>query len=196
MNEILIQKQTLRKKYLLIRNNIPDKEIKSKIIIEKIKLSKIYQESKVIALYKSLKSEVDTKELIEYSLKIGKIVVLPKVEKNELKFYKISLNEPLIKSNFGVEEPLGLNINYIDKSEIDLVIVPGLCFDKENNRLGFGKGYYDRFLSNTNLYTIALCFKEQILEDTLLPVEITDIKLKEIISDELINSKTKKLTNF
>ena len=73
--------------------------------------------------------------------------------------------------------------NYIESKKIDLIIVPGLCFDKENNRLGYGKGYYDRILRENDAKSIAICFKEQILEDEILPTIDSDVKVKKIITD-------------
>lgn len=186
MNEIEKIKQELRQKYIFIRSNVKNREDKSRIIIDKVKQDIDYQDAKIVALYKSLPSEVDTTELIKYSIVIGKVVALPKVVNNELKFYKInSLNDNFIKSKFGVEEPLGNNKDFISKNNIDLVIVPGVCFDKEKNRLGFGKGYYDGFLKGTDLKTIAICFQEQIIND-ILPVTNDDIKVQKIITDKEI----------
>ena len=105
---------------------------------------------------------------------------------NELKFYKIkSLKEKFIKSNFGVEEPIENEINYINQKDIGLIIVPGICFDKEKNRLGFGKGYYDRYLQNENINTIGICFEEQIVEN-IIPTTEYDVAMKKIITDKKI----------
>lgn len=181
-----MNKNELRKIYLSKRKNIENKEEKSLIINNKIKKMSEYKNAKIIAIYKSLPSEVNTTSLINDSIKLGKDVVLPKVEKEELKFYKItSLEDSFIKSNFGVEEPLGEENNYIDKNDIDLVIVPGICFDKEKNRLGFGKGYYDRYLQNVNINTIGICFEEQIVENRI-PITEYDVKIKKIITDKKI----------
>lgn len=178
------EKQDLRKKYTLIRNEVKNKKEKSKKIIEKIKANDMYKKARVIALYKSLLSEVDTTELINYSINIKKIVVLPRVSNNELKFYKInSLKDKFIKSKFGVEEPVGNENNYINKTNIDLIVVPGLCFDKEKNRLGFGKGYYDRYLASTELKSIGVCFNEQILDRQLIPITSNDVKMQLVITD-------------
>lgn len=182
MNEA--EKQEIRQKYIQIRKQIKGKSEKSKVIINKVKDNKIYKESKVVALYKSLASEVDTTELIDYSLKTNKIVVLPKTIGDELKFYKInSLKDSLIKSNFGIEEPIEKEENLVDISDIDLFIVPGVCFDREKNRLGFGKGYYDRLLSGINKRIIGICFSEQIIENRLLPVSNNDVKMEQLITD-------------
>lgn len=185
MEDIENKKKKLRKKYKLIRNNVSKKVEKSRDIINKLMRNENFQNAKVLALYKSFGAEVDTTELINYSINIEKTVVLPKVEGDELKFYKVnSIDEKFIKSNFGVEEPLGDKNNFVDKTYIDLVIVPGLCFDKEKNRLGFGRGYYDRYLKNENFKTIGICFDEQILENEILPITENDVKVKEIITDK------------
>lgn len=173
-----MDKQTLRKEYLEIRKNILDKDIKSKLIFNKIVNTIEYRQCKTIALYKSLDSEVNTDELIDYSLSVGKIVLLPKVINNDLVFYKITKETILIKSAFGVYEPIEEN-NY--NGNIDLIIVPGVCFDKNNNRLGFGKGYYDRYLSNNSIKKIGICFKEQLLDN--IPTDINDMKMDLIITD-------------
>ena len=181
-----MDKQTLRKEYLQIRNNIQDKEIKSKIIINKLTQSKEYQQANVIGLYKSLKTEVNTDDLITYSLNIGKKVLLPKTIDNNLAFYQIkSLKEELIKSKFGVLEPKANSDNYVDKTDIDLIIVPGVCFDKAKNRLGFGKGYYDHFLANTSIKKIGICFDEQVSNNNI-KTNSNDIKMDLIITDKRI----------
>lgn len=176
-------KENLRKEYLIKRKNIKNKLEKSNIIYEKIINSEKYINSKVIALYKSLKDEVDTNRLINYSLSIGKIVLLPKTYENEMNFFKIEKNEQLTKSKFGVEEPKEDFDKLCSSEEIDLMILPGVCFDKNLNRIGFGKGYYDRYLENSNsIYKIGICFKEQITKD-ILPHDTYDIRLNEIICD-------------
>lgn len=177
----MTEKEILRKQYISIRNNIKNKKEKSTIITKKVIEEEAYKNAKIVAVYKSLPSEVDTIELIEHSITLGKTVVLPKVVCDDLKFYKITLNDKLVKSKFGVEEPIENEANFVAKEKIDLVIVPGVCFDRENNRLGFGRGYYDRFLANANLYTIAICFEEQMTDKIF--TEDNDIKMKKVITD-------------
>ena len=176
-------KSKLRNKYIFIRNNIENKFIKSKIIFNKLIEDELFKKSKIIALYKSLKSEVNTNEIIEYALNDGKIVVLPKVVDNNLEFYQIkSIDEKLEKSQFGVEEPIPNKVNYVSKFQIDLAIVPGICFDMEKNRIGFGKGYYDRIL--TDSYKIGICFSDQLCES--IETENHDIKMDMIITENEI----------
>ena len=173
-----MNKQSLRKEYLTMRDNIPNKEEKSNIIFDKIISLKEYQQAKTIALYKSLSSEVNTGKLIDYSLSIGKTVLLPKVIGNDLVFYEVTNKTIFMKSSFGVYEPMEKN-SYDEK--IDLIIVPGVCFDKKNNRLGFGKGYYDRFLINNKTKKIGVCFKEQLIDN--IPTDKFDIKMDLIVTD-------------
>ena len=180
-----LEKDNLRKKYIEIRKRIIDKQYKSKKIINKIIDEEDFKLAKVVALYKSLSSEVDTTELIDYSMKKGKVVVLPRVTENELHFYKIDdASEKLEKSRFGIYEPKENATSLINNDEIDLVIVPGVCFDIQRNRVGFGKGYYDRLLANWNLNSIAICFDEQVLKNELIPNTFLDIKVKKIVTEE------------
>ena len=182
-----LEKENLRKKYIEIRKRIIDKQSKSKKIINKIIDEEDFKLAKVVALYKSLSSEVDTTELIDYSMKKGKVVVLPRVTGNELHFYRIDdASEKLEKSRFGIYEPVISATSLINNDEIDLVIVPGICFDIQRNRVGFGKGYYDRLLANWNLNSIAICFDEQVLKNELIPNTFLDIKVKKIVTEEKV----------
>ncbi len=178
-------KKEIRGKYKIIRNNIKNKEEKTLVIKEKLINLEKYKKSKIIAIFKSFGSEINTTEIIDHSLNNGKVVILPKVVENNLKFYKISNNEIFVKSKFGIDEPIPEEENLVQNDLIDLIIVPGLSFDKEKNRLGYGGGYYDRFLSNVNCMKIGICYEEQIYEGDL-PAEKTDIKMDLIVTDKNI----------
>lgn len=180
------KKKDLRKKYINIRKNIDNKQEKSIEIINKLIQEEKYIKSKTIGLYNSLPDEVDTEKLIKYSFLLDKIVLLPRIIDKELMFYQVKEFEELIKNSFGIYEPVMDHNKLLKKEEIDLIIVPGVCFDKERNRLGFGKGYYDRYLENSNVETIAICFEEQILDDDILPTEVTDKKVRKIITNKNI----------
>lgn len=177
------EKNKIRKEYILIRKNIKNKQEKSNQIFDKVITTAEYKDAKVIAIYKNISSEVDTTDLIKYSIAVGKIVVLPKAKESVLEFYKLeSVNETFEKSKLGIEEPLGKIENFIDNKNIDLVIVPGICFDLEKNRLGFGKGYYDRLLKEKEFKSIGICFDEQIMER--VPTNDNDMKVNMIITDK------------
>lgn len=172
-----MSKEELRKKYIAIRKGIIDKDIRSIEICKEIINLKEYKLARVVALYKSLKNEVNTDFLIEHSLNEGKTVLLPKVIGDNIVFYKYQNGDRLVKSSFGVNEPL--EGKHVNKDLIDLIIVPGICFDKEGNRLGYGKGYYDRYLKEVNDLSVGICFKEQFIER--VETDENDVKVKKLI---------------
>lgn len=172
-------KEEIRNEYKTIRKKITNKKDKSNIILNKIISSNEYKKSRVIAIYNNLKDEVSTKDLISKALEDKKIVCLPKVIKNDMEFIIVCDNTKFVKSKFSILEPTGETIS---KDLIDLMIVPGICFDNYNNRIGFGKGYYDKYLEGTNIYKIGICFKEQIYEG-IIPNSDNDIKVDTIITD-------------
>ena len=172
-----MNKDELRKLMINKRKDILNKKEISNIIINKIINLDIYKDATTIAIYNSLKDEVDTTYLIKESLS-NKIVLLPRIIDNKMVFITINNNTKYIKSNLGVLEPIG-DI-YSDK--IDLIIVPGIAFDNKLNRLGFGMGYYDKYLSNHDIYKIGICFDEQIVDS--VPVNELDIKMDMIITKE------------
>ena len=181
MNEDKLSKIELRKKFLKIRKDITNKDSKSLVIFNKIIKEDYFINSKVIALYNNLNSEVSTKELIDYSLILNKTVLLPRVVNDDLLFYKIDCNSIYSKSSFGVLEP-SLDNKLFRKEDIDLIIVPGVVFDVNRNRIGFGKGFYDRFFKGCKALKVGICFDEQIIES--IPFENNDIKLDIIVSDK------------
>src|SRR5208282_3279592 len=122
-------------------------------------------------------SEINTYSILEGSLELAKKLYLPKVvkDKNLFHFYPVLDFKTLAKGPFGILEPSGNKP--ADWEEIDLVLVPGLAFDRTGNRLGFGKGYYDRVLpqlKKTTL-TIGLGYSFQIVDK--LPAEPHDVPL-------------------
>ena len=176
-----MDKKILRKSLLDIRREIPDKKIKSTIIVNKIIQMDKYINANVVALYKALKNEVNLDYLINYSLNRGKIVLLPRVVGDNLVFIKINSDTKYDISNFGVMEPM-YDISNLYTDKIDLIIVPGVGFDKNNNRIGYGKGYYDRYLFNKSIYKVGVCFKEQLIDN--IPIDDNDIKMDSVIDDK------------
>ncbi len=177
-----MDKITLRKKYLNIRKNITNKEEKSLTICNKILQNDNFKKSNIIALYYSAGSEVITTKLIEKCLALGKTVCLPKViGEHQMMFYKVSINEKYYQSEYKINEPFGEVEKIIDKNDIDLIIVPGVSFSLNGARLGYGKGFYDYYLANTNIYKIGICYKEQLCNNLI--VDKNDIYMDEIITN-------------
>lgn len=135
--------------------------------------------AKVVMLYHALPDEVDTHGMIERLRAMGKTILLPKVtdsERMELRLYRGE--EDLEEGAFHIMEPSGPV--YEDLASIDVALVPGMSFDSENNRLGRGKGYYDRFLGKiTNTYKIGICYGFQ--KRTHIPADDFDVRMDEII---------------
>lgn len=175
-------KNELRELFKAKRLEITDKKAKSIAIMEKIIASSFYKAAHVIAVYASLPFEVDTTALVLQAFRDHKAVVFPKVENNDLAFYKVaSLSELTTRGPLNIKEPVPSKDRLVLKHDSDLIIVPGICFDLKKYRVGYGKGFYDRYLVNNKAHTIGVCFKEQIY-DKDIPVNDQDIAVDEVIS--------------
>ena len=179
----MLLKQKVRKKILLQRKN---KYFKTKAIFFKPLIDLIKRkDKKKISLYYPSNYEFDTVELFKILEKKKDLSTsLPIISsKNSIKFIRWKLGEPLKVNRYGFLEPL------IKKNDFkpDLIIVPLVAFDHHHNRLGYGKGYYDRFLGkyrkkNKNIITIGLAFSFQKYKK--IPVTKFDIKLDYILTEK------------
>lgn len=180
------EKKNLRKSLILKRKSIDknQKNEKDLIIFEKIINLDVYQNSDLILTYVSFQDEVDTLKLIDYSLKIGKTVVVPKCKSNSImNFYKIKTIGELKKSNYGILEPEEIQENLVDLNQKAICIVPALSFDRKLNRIGYGGGYYDNFIKkNHNIIYMGLCYDFMISEE--LPTENHDEKVNYLITEK------------
>lgn len=178
-----LTKKQIRMKVYDFRKNLSERDylVKSKKIYKKIVESKWYLEADTIISYVSAKNEPDTIDLIKKAFIDGKKVAVPKVVNNEMEFYYINSLSELSEGYFGILEPVDTSNLCIPEKVNAIMLVPGVAFDLNNNRTGYGGGFYDRYLSNHAIYKIAICFKEQIFGE--LPVEDFDIKMDEIITD-------------
>ena len=171
-------KNTLRVKYIKIRKKIKFKYFRSYIMYKKIIKNKNYIKSDVVLVYVSLKNEVNTRLLIKKILKHKKVAV-PKIINNTMNFYYINSLKDLKKGYFGILEPITSNLVNVNKNMI--CITPGICFSKQGYRIGYGKGFYDKFFSNNNVYSIGLCFKRCFINS--IPNDIYDKKVNEVITE-------------
>lgn len=173
-----MKKEFLRKKYKEKRDNIKNKVTKDNLIYQKVINNKDILSSKTLLIYISINSEVDTIKIINYFLNTKNIAV-PKIIDNDMFFcYVTNLNE-LTSGKYNIPEPT--NENIVTDFDNAICIVPGICYDKENYRIGYGKGYYDKFLSKNKIKTIGLCYKECMIEK--IDNDKYDYKIDEVITD-------------
>jgi 5-formyltetrahydrofolate cyclo-ligase len=189
MDKVFIRRDVLSRRDSMseeIRKD-KDREIKERLLA----LSE-FKASHKILLYASFRSEVDTFKLLQYCIANGKITMLPRVDKqnNELELYEIKDTGELVKGYFGIPEPNVSEDRRMNVEHMDLIIVPGVAFDEQCNRLGYGKGFYDKLLTRVKGQgskvkgLIALAYEEQIVES--IPSELHDIKMDKIITDKRI----------
>lgn len=151
----------------------------SRPVTDKLLKHKKVKEAQTILMYYSLADEVYTHDTITKLVNMNKTVLLPRVIDDEnmiICHYKS--DKDLSEGAFHIMEPIGEE--FTDYNKIELCIVPGMSFDSNNNRLGRGKGYYDRFLAKVpNSYKIGVCFDFQKLKE--IPSGKYDINVDEVI---------------
>ena len=139
-----------------------------------------YQEANTIATYLSFPHEFQTQGLIEQALKDGKKVLIPKTYPKGRMDFVVYNPQQLVKTSFGLLEPQG-DLEVVDASQIDLIHVPGLAFTREGYRIGYGGGYYDRYLKHFPGHTLSTVYPCQIQD--FIP-ENHDIPVEEVLIDE------------
>ncbi len=144
-----------------------------------IKSLECYKEAKAVMIYMPIKGEADVTGLLEDS----KVFLTPVTEGEEI--YPSIVNGNFIQGNFNVPEPTEKEA--FEKEKIDIVLVPGVAFDKEGNRMGYGKGYYDRFLKDMKALKIGVCHSFQLRDN--VPNEEHDIKMDMIVTEREVWSR-------
>ena len=179
-------KQSLRREMKQRLLSIPEEEYeeKSRKIREILFKQPEWQNAKTVGITLSNFPEADTRMIIQRGWEEGKRIAVPKCvpETKAMDFYQIQSFHDVEKGFFGLLEPLPEKTKWVSKEEIDLLIVPGLIFSKKGYRIGFGGGYYDRYLSDFKGLTLALSFHEQIVEN--IPVEDHDLPVRKIVTDK------------
>lgn len=183
-NEI---KKELRKEYLQILKNISQTEKTQwdENIFQQFTTSEYLQQYQTFALYFSLPYEVDTIRIINFLLKEKKQVALPRMKDSELQFYFInSLDDVVIDNQWKIGQPKDTN-SIVKVADLDLIIVPLVAFNQKKYRLGHGKGYYDRFLSNPECkaFKLGLAYQVQEIANDVFFVDNWDIPFDAIITN-------------
>ena len=172
-----LRKQVLQEMKALSREQ---KQFIDQALTERLLQHPFYQEAKVIATYLSFPHEFQTQELIEQALKDGKKVLIPKTYPKGRMDFVVYDPQQLVKTSFGLLEPQG-DLEVVDASQIDLIHVPGLAFTTEGYRIGYGGGYYDRYLEHFSGHTLSTVYPCQIRD--FIP-EDHDIPVQEVLIDE------------
>ena len=179
----MTDKNALRRLYKSIRQgiNVCEKTDFDNIIFTKLINTQLYRNASIILVYVSYNSEVDTEKLIEYSLEIQKTVAVPYCNGDKMDFYIIKSSDELIPGKYGIPTVDINNRIPLDNFNNALCIVPALSYDLLGNRLGYGGGYYDRFLASNNIKSIGLCYSRCI--HSHLPAENFDIKVDIVLTE-------------
>ncbi len=191
----MIMKKQLRKEIIAARMSQPDDVVaeKSARIARKVKDLPEFQKAGLIMFYLDFRKEVATGELIKYCLESGKRVVIPITDAKNIRLIPSEIQDfpgDLTSGTWGILEPKPECVRPVAPVEIDFVIVPGVSFDVHGNRLGYGGGFYDRFLRQTRPDTVfaALAFELQV-RDNVWP-EAHDYPVHYVITeDRLIKCK-------
>ena len=175
-------KSELRKQVLQEMKALPreQKQFIDQALTERLLQHPFYQEAKVIATYLSFHHEFQTQELIEQALKDGKKVLIPKTYPKGRMDFVVYNPQQLVKTSFGLLEPQG-DLEVVAAYQIDLIHVPGLAFTTEGYRIGYGGGYYDRYLEHFSGNTLSTIYPCQIQD--FIP-ENHDIPVQEVLIDE------------
>lgn len=185
-------KRDLRNLFKALRDTLSEEEraAKSEKILRNLTAHKGYKDAQTIFIYMSCGSEADTYKIIEKMILDGKKIAIPYLEETEKRMKPalfLGFLE-LAENRFGILEPVESALEFIKADTIDLVITPGLAFDKSGFRLGYGGGYYDRFFAENQFFSakppkkVGIAFIEQLSERNL-PKSEHDIPVDFIITD-------------
>lgn len=176
-----MDKATLRKQIRTLQKQQDAELLKtwSQSLFERIEQQEEFLKAQTVFLYYSMPGEVDTHAFIDkwYG---KKNIVLPVVCGDDLELRVYKGKEQMAISSYGILEPQGEPFTAYD--QIDFAVIPGLAFDREGNRLGRGKGYYDRTLPLLNCYKIGVCFQFQLVDS--VPTEPFDFVLNAVCTEQ------------
>ncbi len=173
-----MDKKELRSHIKVLKKQHSKEELQeqSRLILKKLEDNKCFIDAKIVMLYSSLPDEVQTHDFLE-KWRNEKRIILPTVVGDDIIPVELKKDTDFAIGDFNILEPQ--NEEYT--GDYDLIVVPGVAFDKKGNRIGRGKGYYDRFLcKHLDVTRIGICFDFQLVDE--VPTEDNDIKMNEIIS--------------
>ena len=185
---LIESKKVLREHFLrLLRNqNAQDRLIKSRTIQEKLFERSEFETAQIILFYASFDGEVETFQMIQKATQLNKKIALPFISKGRKEMIPTLIEDVdrLNEGLYGIKQPAETPERVVDVKDLDLVVVPGLAFDRNRHRLGRGAGYYDRFLAGLpeDTSSLGLAFDFQLV-DALPHLEAHDMTLTDVISN-------------
>jgi len=185
-----MKKEEIRKKILSLRDSQTEEEMrtKSELIQKRVFNLPEFKKAKTILFYVSMRSEVRTEQMIKQALKQGKRIVVPKSNVKERKLILSELKDfdELESGTFNIPEPKKEFFRLVSPEELDLIIVPGVVFDKDGDRIGYGMGFYDNFLSSLKkrIPVVGLAYELQIVDD--ITVHDKDVTVDKVVTEERI----------
>ncbi len=186
-SQVISAKFLLRRRLrnVLSRLSRTEARRKSLKIMEKLIRSEAFKNARTLFAYMALPGEVQTKTIVSKAIRLGKRVYAPRIDAAKKKITIFEIREPsadLHPGAFGIPEPRAKKDRQGRPSSLDLVIVPGLGFDRKGRRLGRGEGYFDRFLKKTGkAVKIGIAFREQIVKK--IPTAAHDVRVDKILTD-------------
>lgn len=176
-------KRALRREILAERDRLPgaDRSAMSASIAERLLAMEELRHARTVMAFWSFGSEVDTLGLLERLRAAGKRVALPRIEERDVVPVAYATGDPLSETPFGAREPVAGRV--LDPSELDVVVVPGVAFDRDGGRVGYGAGFYDRLLEKVrkDAFAAAVAFGVQIVER--VPVGGTDRRVDAVVTE-------------
>ncbi|MBR2338090.1 MAG: 5-formyltetrahydrofolate cyclo-ligase [Clostridia bacterium] len=193
IEDIRALKTRLREEYRAKRTSLApqEKEQRDRCIADTVRSLWQYRDNKLLLIYVSTPIEVDTRTIITQALEDGKTVAVPRCipQTRDMEFYRIRSLEELEKGTFGVLEPQPNPENRIDDLSQGLCVIPAFCYDFAGYRLGYGKGYYDRFLARFGGNMIGICYSDCIRHR--LPHGRFDRAVELIVTEKYIRRTTR-----
>ncbi len=187
----MTSKKDIRDFYIKIRSGISpsEKDEFDKTIFTKFVNSSFFYNYDTFLIYISVKNEVGTVDIMNYLFAKNKKVAVPYCNSSEMIFYYINSVDELKEGKFGIPSVDVLNSKKVTDFFKTLCIVPGVSFDNKGNRLGYGGGYYDRFLSKHNLPSLGLTYERCISSN--IPCEDFDVKIDTILTEYCLRNHKK-----
>ncbi|MDR5709402.1 MAG: 5-formyltetrahydrofolate cyclo-ligase [Armatimonadota bacterium] len=189
---VAARKQELRRRITRARAAEPDKEAKSRVILERVFRLPQFQRARTVLFYVDTGSEVRTRPFIPRAMALGKRVAVPYCTRDEggqdvLRLFVLRNPAELEPGAFGILEPKPALRERVERSlavqEVDMVLVPGVVFDRQGGRIGHGRGYYDRLLGSVrpDCWLVGLAYECQVVEE--VPMEPQDVYLDLVVTE-------------